>query len=399
VHVLQVKQVTAYIRELFDDDPILSDVWIRGEITNFTRSSAGHIYFNLSDGEATLSCVLFRGNQRGLLAAPRAGDSVLAHGRVSIYESRGQYQLYVDNVAPEGVGILQLQFEELRRRLDSDGLFAPERKRQLPSMPSTIGVVTSPSGAVWHDIQTVISRRFPLVQLVLAPSAVQGIDAPVNLIRALRALITDGRAELIIIARGGGSAEDLACFNDEQLARAIFACPVPVVSAIGHETDVTIADLVADVRAPTPSAAAELTVPDAYVIGKAVAAQLFDARAAIDRRLADAREDLQLAQSRTARARPTRTIERSRQDIDLLLSRAAELSRLRLTLLRDLTSTLRLSAEHLNPEAVLQRGYAIVTTSNGSIRRIASSAAAAVQPALSVTFADGTVTVTPIKEA
>ncbi|MGH9174244.1 MAG: exodeoxyribonuclease VII large subunit, partial [Vicinamibacterales bacterium] len=262
MRVLTVPEITSYIRELVEFDPILSDVWLRGEVSNFSRSAAGHMYFCLSSEGAQLNSVLFRGSQHGVLALPRNGDAVLAHGRVAIYEARGQYQLIVDNVAPEGIGILQLQFEETKRRLAADGLFADERKRPLPEIPAVIGVVTSAHGAVWHDIQTVVARRFPLAELILAPSAVQGPDAPDELIAGLEALQEHGRCDVIIIGRGGGAAEDLAAFNDERLARAIYACRAPVVSAVGHETDSCIADLVADVRAPTPSAAAELCVPN-----------------------------------------------------------------------------------------------------------------------------------------
>lgn len=252
MRILDVADVTAYIKDLLDADPILSDVWIRGEVSNFVRSAAGHIYFTLKSERAQLRCVLFRGNARWLTFQPENGDAILAHGRVSVYEAGGQYQLYVDLIQPEGTGLLHLQFEELRRRLEMEGLFDPSRKRPLPRLPRRIGVVTSPTGAVWHDIQTVLRRRYPLAELVLAPAQVQGDDAPPTIIRALEALQLDGNVDVIIIARGGGSMEDLWCFNDEALARAVFASRIPVISAVGHETDFTICDFVADVRARPP---------------------------------------------------------------------------------------------------------------------------------------------------
>ena len=234
VRILNVAEITAYIKDIFDSDPILSEIWVRGEISNFVRSSAGHIYFSLKAGRAQIKCVLFQRNARFLTFIPGNGDAVVVHGNVSVYEANGQYQLYADLVQPEGTGLLQLQFEELRHRLETEGLFDSSRKRPLPAYPRFIGVVTSPTGAVWHDIQTVLRRRYPLCYLILAPALVQGEEAPTAVIRAINRLHDDCRADVIVIARGGGSIEDLWCFNDERVARAVFASPTPVVSAIGH---------------------------------------------------------------------------------------------------------------------------------------------------------------------
>lgn len=398
MNVLDVFELTAYVKDLVEGDPILADLWVRGEVTNLSRSSAGHMYFNLAGDGALLSCVLFRGNQRGLLALPRPGESILAHGRISVYESRGQYQLIVDNVAPEGIGILQLQFEELRRRLEAEGLFNPARKRRLPPFPARIGVVTSPTGSVWHDIQTVIARRFPLVELVLAPSVVQGPDAPAALIAALQALNEDDTIDVILLARGGGSAEDLACFNDERLARAIFASRVPVVSAVGHETDVTIADLVADVRAPTPSAAAEVCVPNAIDLAEQIEGMRGVARQATSRRIGECRDPLLRLQSRVARLNPQQRVDRYRQDIDALTWAASAATGRRIAALRERTNALRQAGQHLDPRGVLRRGYAIVTSSNGTAKRIASAEAARRVSPLAITFADGTIHVELAKE-
>lgn len=399
MRILTVYEVTAYLKDLIELDPILSDVWIRGEVTNLTRSAAGHIYFSLVADGMQVSCVLFRGNQFGLLAMPRNGEEVLAHGRVTVYEPRGQYQLMVDNVAPVGVGILQLQFEEVRRRLEAEGLFAADRKRPIPSLPSVIGVVTSAQGAVWHDIQNVIARRFPLVELVLAPSAVQGPDAPGELARSLRALDATGCCDVIIIGRGGGSAEDLAAFNDEGLARAIYAARVPIVSAVGHETDTCIADLVADVRAPTPSAAAELCVPDRDEI---VARLGFAATRARSATLDILRTDHELLSRELAtigRYSPLRAIERARLEVDGAVEDATERLPDVLAGRRREVDTLMATATLLDPRAIMRRGYAVVSTrADGEERRVSTVAGALEAAQVEIAFQDGRVRATVRQE-
>lgn len=256
-----VREVTDHIRDLFDTDPILGDLWITGEVLESTISRSGHVFFTMAGEDARIRCVLFRMNALRQRSLPSPGSACAAHGRVEIYPSDGTYQFYVDLVEDAGIGLAALELELLRQQLEAEGLFSETRKRPLPATIRTIGVVTSASGAVWHDIQNVVRRRYPFAQLIFSPSAVQGDGAPAELASALQALVLDGRAQVIVIARGGGSASDLAAFNDENLVRAVFAAPVPVVSAIGHETDWTLLDLVADLRAPTPSAAAELVTP------------------------------------------------------------------------------------------------------------------------------------------
>ena len=258
MEIYAVSHVTRRIKDLLESDAVLSDVWISGEVSNFVLSQAGHAYFTLKDGGAALRSVLFRGQISRRTLLPQNGQAVIAHGRISVYEPQGGYQLYVDLVQPEGVGLLHLQFEELRGRLEREGLFDPERKRILPRFPRVVGVVTSPSGAVIRDIINVVSRRFPGVELVLAPTPVQGDEAPERIVAALELLNHDVRPDVIIVARGGGSLEDLWSFNDERVARAIAASEIPVISGVGHETDITIADFIADLRAPTPTAAAEM---------------------------------------------------------------------------------------------------------------------------------------------
>ena len=265
VREYSVGQIAAYLRELLDTDPVVANVWIAGEVTSLSRSQAGHLYFTLIDEAGALRCVFFRGDNLGVTV--EQGTQVIAHGRVSFYLERGDLQFYVDALQPEGIGVLQAEFQRLLARLEGEGLFEPSRKRPLPRYPRAIGVATSPAGAVWHDIQTVLARRWPLTELVLAPCRVQGKGAAPTIVRAIERLNRPAAAgeaalDLIIVARGGGSIEDLWPFNDEGVARAIFASGVPVVSAVGHETDYTIADYVADARAPTPSAAAEIVAPE-----------------------------------------------------------------------------------------------------------------------------------------
>jgi exodeoxyribonuclease VII large subunit len=399
MRALTVLEVTSYVKELVEFDPVLSDIWIRGEVSNFSRSAAGHMYFCLTGDGTQLNCVLFRRSQAGILAVPRNGDEVLAHGRLTIYESRGQYQLMVDNVAPEGIGILQLQLEETKRRLEAEGLFAAERKRPIPSIPSVIGVVTSAHGSVWHDIQNVVRRRFPLAELVLAPSAVQGPNAADELISALMDLQERVECDVIIIARGGGSEEDLACFSDERLARAIFSCRVPVVSAIGHETDWCIADLVADVRAPTPSAAAELCVPNGAALLGAAGLLVQQGRAHAMHALRTSSESLSDEHRRIQRHHPSSIIDRGRQRIDEATQSASREILRSVADSRALLASLSERASLLNPGDVLRRGYAVVTAGDANQgERVASAESAKRHDRLTVTFADGAIQSQVVRE-
>jgi exodeoxyribonuclease VII large subunit len=259
MNILTVSQLNIYLRELLDADEIVRDIWIEGEVSNFVRASSGHCYFTLKEGEAQIKSACWRSSVTRIPAMPGNGDAVLAHGRVAFYEAGGQIQLYVDMIRPAGVGLLYARFEELKARLEIEGLFDLSRKRELPPLPTRIGIVTSPTGAALQDILKVLRRRYPLAVVVLAACQVQGAGAAETVVEALYALYQQN-VDVIIVARGGGSAEDLWAFNEEIVARAIALSPVPVISAVGHETDVTIADFVADLRAPTPSAAAELVV-------------------------------------------------------------------------------------------------------------------------------------------
>ncbi len=398
MQIIDVGQVTAYIKDLLETDPILSDLWLRGEITSFFESSAGHCYFTLSGDGCQIKAVLFKGHRWSVKELPRQGDEIIAHGNVSIYPDQGQYQLYVDFLAPEGTGLAQLQFEELYRRLEAEGLFDLSRKRALPELPNVIGVVTSAQGAVWHDITTVISRRYPVARIVRASSPVQGSEAPARLREGLEKLYAAGICDVIIIARGGGSPEELAVFNDEMLARTIFRSPVPIVSAIGHETDTTIADLVADMRAPTPSAAAELVVPDQREILAALANRLFEARDSIGDRLELNDQLLQRSVSTLKLRSPGRRIDRAHQSLDLLRLRSATAVRRDLERRKATLDSRRASLISLSPDAVLKRGFAAIEDADTGQRLMSVASISQRTGNISIRMQDGVLTASPVRE-
>ena len=259
--VYSISELNKYLKTLLSFDKILQDIWVKGQIGTFTKASSGHSYFTLRDSDSTINCIMFQGTFSGVNEL-ETGMSVVAHGRIAIYEPRGQLQMIVDVIQPEGVGLLQIQFDQMKEKLNKEGLFDESRKRLIPKFPNRIAVITSPTGAVWQDIQNVISRRYPVVELILIPSIVQGDAATKSLVNAFDILNNLKDADVAIVARGGGSLEDIWPFNEELVARAVYASSVPVISAIGHETDFTIIDMVADLRAPTPSIAAEIVVPD-----------------------------------------------------------------------------------------------------------------------------------------
>lgn len=259
--ILTVKELTRYIKMKMESDPILVDVWIRGEISNFIHHSSGHMYFTLKDSDSRIKCVMFASQNQRLPFLPKNGSKVLARGSLSIFERDGQYQLYVTQMQPDGIGSLYLAFEQLKQKLEQEGLFAPHVKKPIPAFPKVIGVITSPTGAAVRDIMTTLQRRLPSVSILLYPVLVQGEQAAPSIVRAIEAMNRLKEADILIVGRGGGSLEELWAFNEESVARSLFASDIPVISAVGHETDYTIADFVADLRAATPTAAAELAVP------------------------------------------------------------------------------------------------------------------------------------------
>ena len=352
-----VSQVTSYLQDLLAYDDLLSDVWIEGEVSSLRRAGSGHAYFSLRDDSSSLRCALFRNS----LGHDHLTDGalVIAHGRVSLYAVRGDLQLIADAIQPEGVGRLQMQLERLRARLEREGLFDPSRKRPLPEFPKRIGVVTSSSGAVWHDIQTVIGRRYPLVELLLAPALVQGDAAAPTIVEAIESLNADADIDAIIVARGGGSLEDLWAFNEEAVARAVFGSRVPVVSAVGHETDVTICDLVADVRAATPSEAAEMIVPDRadLLLRVSIASQTIERE--VSALLMESEDEVGQLFSRMDRAVPS--LDEQRIRVDELLEDAATALDHRLQLAAAKVEGVSATLASLSPLDTLRRGYSVVS--------------------------------------
>jgi exodeoxyribonuclease VII large subunit len=355
-----VSQLTGHIRRLFDDDPLLADLWVEGEVSNFTRASSGHCYFTLKDAGSQIACVMWRSVVQGQDYLPVSGDQVLAQGHVSVYEAGGRYQLYVERLHPAGVGDLYRRFELLKERLEAEGLFAPERKRPLPSFPRRIGVVTSPTAAALRDILNVLGRRYPLAEVLLSPTQVQGEAAPPQIVAALEALNAREDVDVIILARGGGSLEDLWPFNDERVARAIAGSRLPVICGVGHETDFSLADFAADVRAPTPSAAAELVAPDRAELGAWVAGLALALTSALGATIGERRWRL-TEQARALRhLSPAAQLTQSRQRVDDLVGRAEGAARHSLALHRERLGGLTGRLAAISPLGTLERGYAIV---------------------------------------
>jgi exodeoxyribonuclease VII large subunit len=386
VAVYTVSQVSAHIKESLESDPLLMDLWIVGELSGLRMSSAGHTYFDLKDRESLLRCVMFRGQHGAELLSE--GDSISAHGKITFYTQRGTTDFMVDLAMPEGVGELALELERLKQRLAAEGLFESSRKRQLPKFPGKVGVVTSATGAVFHDIQNVIQRRYPLAELVLSPTIVQGPGAAPKIAAALELLDREGGCDVIIVGRGGGSMEDLWPFNEEVVARAIYACRTPVVSAVGHETDETIADYVADVRAPTPSAAAELAVPDAFVLRRnldSVAALFY--RVLMDQ-TARRRSEVTVVRRRMEVSLPdTQTLRRRVDDVERVVQSASSRLLLESKMRVDGLSQ-RLRA--LDPLATLGRGFSIVhLPDTGQV--VSSTKQVSEGDALEITVTDGSV--------
>jgi len=359
MHILTVSQLNTYLRELLDADEIVRDIWIEGEVSNFVRAASGHCYFTLKEGEAQIKSACWRSSVARIGAMPSNGDAVLAHGRVAFYEAAGQVQLYVDMIRPAGIGLLYARFEELKARLDAEGLFDLSRKRALPAFPARIGLATSPTGAALQDILKVLRRRYPLAEVVLAPCQVQGDGAAETVVEALYALY-EQHVDVIIVARGGGSAEDLWTFNEEIVARAAFASPVPLVSGVGHETDTTIIDYVADLRAPTPSAAAEMVSPDIAELAESIDLLREQMNAAIQRRLDELRGDMGLQRRRLDQQSPLNRLRRDRQSLDELARRASGQLAHRIALHRAQLTGVSAQLAALNPLATLGRGYAVL---------------------------------------
>jgi len=387
MHIFSLPELTGYLSDLLEADPILSDVWVEGEVSNWSRAASGHCYWTLRDGDAQLTAVCWRQQALKQPRLPSNGEQILVHGRVGFWQGSGKLQLYCDLIRPAGIGLLHAQVEALKQRLEAEGLFDPGRKREIPSFPRRIGVVTSPNGAALRDILSVIRQRWPLCELVLAPALVQGDGAPESVVEALYNLY-ELELDTIIVARGGGSIEDLWAFNDEAVARAIFASPVPVITGVGHETDTTVVDYVADLRAPTPSVAAAAATPNIAELHNELQALRQQLDAAMMQRLASARDDLMHTTRHLHRVAPQARLARDQHIVAQAGQRLARGIQTALTIQKLRLQSLQQQLETLNPRATLARGYAIVRRSDGVV--VLSPAGIADAEPLLLELRDGT---------
>ena len=385
--VLSVTQLNTYIKSIIDGDSLLRSLYVVGEISNFTNHyRTGHFYLTLKDENCAVKAVMFASANRRLKFMPENGMKVIVRGRVSVFERDGQYQLYIDDMQPDGLGALNLAFEQLKNRLAQEGLFDERFKKPIPYRCMRIGVVTSATGAVIQDIRNVISRRYPLAEIILAPVQVQGASAAPQIADAIERFNSGDYADVLIVGRGGGSLEDLWAFNEEIVARAVFKSRVPIISAVGHETDFTICDFVADLRAPTPSAAAELAVPDIREDIAFVQTVVYECEATLLQRVNDEKERLEMIKERLRYRSPSMLIDQRIQTVDTLMTSAL------LSVQRKLDSeTARLSStaarlDALSPLKVMARGYSIVTKDK---KVVASSKALKKGDRITVGFSDG----------
>ncbi len=356
-----VSKLTFFIRRLLEENEILQDVWVQGEISNLSRPASGHVYFTLKDSSAALRCVMWKTSAARLGIPLQDGKAVEVHGKIGVYEVSGQYQLYVDQIRPIGEGALYQEFMRLKAMLEAEGLFAPERKRLIPMFPRKIGIVTSATGAALRDMLNTLRRRLPLVEVILAPSPVQGMEAPPALVKALHSLVLQS-PDVILLARGGGSIEDLWAFNDERVVRAVAMSTVPVICGVGHETDFTLCDFAADLRAPTPTAAAELAT-QITMIDLRAALQNYRTRilSATLKYLAEEKTSLSSIASQLRYVSPDRRIQSERQRVDELTRRSYSSLFHHVQLQSAHVGGMQRRLEALNPNAVLARGYAVLT--------------------------------------
>ena len=396
---LSVTDLTRHIQQLFARDEKLRNVWVEGEISNFKRATSGHSYFTLKDAQCQLRGVMWRAASVRQSYQATDGAQVRVHGTVEVYDARGEYQIIADQIQPAGVGTLYQQFERLKAKLQAEGLFDQAHKRPLPTFPRVIGVVTSESAAAFQDIQNVLRRRFPLARVLLSPTQVQGETAPPLIVAALQALIKNGQSDVILLARGGGSIEDLWAFNDERLARAVYDSPIPVVTGVGHETDFTLVDFLSDQRAPTPSAAAELITPDIAELRLAVQ----EARDTLTGLIADeidlARQALDTQQRALRYLSPRVQIDNRRQRLDDTTNRLQRAVRRQIDNGRDKMRSQRRTLSSVNPANILARGYALVYAADG--KRLSAASDAPVGTSINVQLSKGRLraTVTDVNNA
>ena len=396
--VFSITQINEYLRGKMDADTLLSQVAVRGEISNYKMYPSGHHYFTLKDESSALKCVMFKSQALRLRFRPENGMKVIAMGKITVYPRDGAFQLYCGSMAMDGIGDLYAAFEQLKAKLAAQGLFAPEHKKRLPAIPGTIGIITSSAGAAIHDMLRILNHRFPLTKVRLLPVRVQGAEAPAEIAAAIRYANDYKLADLLIVGRGGGSIEDLWAFNDERVAYAIYESEIPIISAVGHEPDVTISDYVADLRAATPSNAAELAVPDREALLQNLDAAASAMAAALSHQLRNARQRLDVLSRSAALSSPTGYLEQRQGQLEHLKSRliAAQNQMLHQKRNRFVSCTAKLDA--MSPLKVLSRGYSIVNAENGAILRSVWQTAPKQQ--ISVMFADGSINaiVSEIKE-
>ena len=367
--IYSITQINAYIQGRMNEDPMLAQVAVRGEISNYKLYPSGHHYFTLKDEQSALKCVMFKGNAMSLRFRPASGMKVIALGRISVYPRDGQYQLYVSSMAMDGIGDLYAAFEALKKKLSQQGLFDPAKKKPIPKYPQTIGIVTSSAGAAVHDILRILRRRYPLCSVRLLPVRVQGAEAPEEIVSAIRYANAHDLADLLIVGRGGGSIEDLWAFNDERVAYAIYESHIPIISAVGHEPDVTIADYVADLRAATPSNGAELAVPDREALAQNLDASSAAMTGALNRQLRLASQRLEGLAASPALRSPTGYLDRREKDLGLLKEKllAAQNRELSKAQQKYVANVAKLDA--MSPLKVLSRGYAMAQKETGELIR------------------------------
>lgn len=368
--VYSVAQLNNYVKSLMDYDLTLKALFLVGEISNFKAHSSGHMYMTLKDDKSSIKAVMFRGNASKLKFMPSDGMKIIAFGSVSVFERDGAYQFYIENMQPDGVGSLSIAFEQLKEKLQKEGLFDTSAKKPLPKYPKTVGVVTSPTGAAFQDICNVLGRRWPMARIVISPALVQGETAPRSIVEAIEDLDSSGEADVIIVARGGGSIEDLWCFNDERVARAIFDAKTPIISGVGHETDFTIADFVADMRAPTPSAAAEIVVPDVLAERDHIMQLTMRSQKLMLNRISTLRTSLNLLTSRNVMQGPVALINERRLLLDNFVDRMNAAASAKVSGDRSNFVVLASKLDAFSPLKVLSRGYSITEGDNGVINSV-----------------------------
>ncbi len=389
-NAITVKQLNLYVKTLLEGDRRLSSVVVAGEISNFKNHYAsGHLYFTLKDSEAAIKCVMFRSSAVRLRFVPKDGSKVVLRGHISLYEKDGQYQFYADEMSEDGLGDISLRFEQLKEKLSKEGLFDPENKRPIPRFPMSIAVVTSQTGAAVQDIINILSRRWPVAQIVLCPVSVQGESAVPEMLSVLERVYSLDSVELIIIGRGGGSAEDLWSFNDERLARKIYESPVPVISAVGHETDFTICDFVSDLRAPTPSAAAELAVPDSREIIEKLKRYGSIMLTSLRKTYNYQEVCLKAVLNSNIFKNPVENlIEQRTQRVDKAVERLCDLFNNRVSSFENKCMRLTTKLDTLSPLKVMNRGYSLVTRNNFLVRSVDDVNAG---ENISIKLSDGTI--------